>query len=123
MRATELRISHEAVAANARALRARVPDSVKMMCVVKADAYGHGAARLAPRLEAEGLADGFAVAIAEEAAELRAAGVRGMVLILGGACEESLREAVRAGASQAVYDVDSLGVLADEARRDRKSVV
>ena len=117
MRATELRISHEAVAANARALRARVPDSVKMMCVVKADAYGHGAARLAPRLEAEGLADGFAVAIAEEAAELRAAGVRGMVLILGGACEESLREAVRAGASQAVYDVDSLGVLADEARR------
>ena len=52
MRATELRISHEAVAANARALRARVPDGVKMMCVVKADAYGHGAARLAPRLAA-----------------------------------------------------------------------
>ena len=30
MRATELRISHEAVAANARALRARVPDGVKV---------------------------------------------------------------------------------------------
>ena len=117
MRATELRISHGALEANARALRARVPARVKMMCVVKADAYGHGAARLAPRLERAGLADGFAVAIVEEAARLREAGVRGMILILGGAREDSLREAVRLGASQAVYDAASLEALAGEARR------
>ena len=103
--------------ANARALRSRVPERVRMMCVVKADAYGHGAPRLALRLEACGLADGFAVAIVEEARALRDAGVKGMVLVLGGAGEHSLREAVRAGVSQAVYDVSSLEVLADEARR------
>ena len=117
MRPTIMKVSMETLVNNARALRKRVPEDVKMLCVVKADAYGHGALPLARALEKEGLADGFAVALAEEARVLRQGGVQGMIVILGGACEESLREAVRAGASQAVYTAEALEILEDEARK------
>ena len=117
MRPTCLKISLGALLANARALRARVPETVKMLCVVKADAYGHGAVPFALALEKEGLADAFAVAIVEEAEALREAGVRSMIVILGGACPESLRQAVRVGASQAVYTPQALRILEDEAVR------
>lgn len=117
MRPTKMKISMRALLENARQLRARVPEDVKMLCVVKADAYGHGALPLALRLEQEGLADAFAVAIVEEARQLREGGVRKMIVILGGACEESLREAVRVNASQAVYTPEALQVMEDEACR------
>ena len=111
-----MKVSTDAIAANARAIRAVLPQSVRMMCVVKADAYGHGAVRTAKKLSSAG-ADAFAVAIVEEAEALRAAGIEQMILILGGAGEESLRQAVRAGASQAVYTPQMLDVLQDEARK------
>ena len=116
MRPTIMRISTETIAANARAIRRRVPRDVRMMCVVKADAYGHDAVRTAKKLRENG-ADAFAVAIVEEAEALRDAGIDEMILILGGASEGSLRQAVRCGASQAVYDGWMLDVLRDEARR------
>jgi alanine racemase len=50
--------------------------------VIKADAYGHGAVRVAQALESA--ADGFAVACIEEALELRQAGINAPVLLLEG---------------------------------------
>ena len=116
VRPTIMRISTEAIAANARAIRARIPDRVRMMCVVKADAYGHDSVRTARKLLAAG-ADAFAVAIVEEAERLRDGGIDGMILVLGGAEEDSLRRAVRAGVSQAVYTPRTLEILQDEAAR------
>ena len=116
MRPTIMRISTDAVAANARAVRGRLPENVRMMCVVKADAYGHDSVRTAKKLLSAG-ADAFAVAIVEEAELLRSAGIEEMILVLGGACEESLRQAVRAGVSQAVYTPAMLDAMQDEARR------
>lgn len=117
MRPTMMKVSMQTLMSNAQALRARVPDTVKMLCVVKADAYGHGALPFALRLEQSGLADAFAVAVVEEARVLREGGVKGMIVILGGAQEDSLREAVRLGVSQAVYAPEALAVLEDEAGR------
>lgn len=54
----------------------------KVMCVVKANAYGHGAVRVSRFLEANG-ADAFAVSCLEEALELRQNGITLPVLILG----------------------------------------
>ncbi len=116
MRPTIMSVSTEAVAANARAIRKRLPERVRMMCVVKADAYGHDAVAVSRKLLCAG-ADAFAVAIVEEAEALRAADIGQMILILGGASEESLRQAVRCGASQAVYTPRMLDVLQDEAAR------
>lgn len=54
----------------------------KVMCVIKANAYGHGAVRCGLYLEKQG-ADFFAVACLQEALELRAGGVMAPILILG----------------------------------------
>ncbi|KPA89974.1 alanine racemase [Pseudomonas asplenii] len=61
---------------------AREVAGARALAVIKADAYGHGAVQCAQALEAE--ADGFAVACIEEALELRAAGIRGPILLLEG---------------------------------------
>jgi alanine racemase len=61
---------------------ARESTGAKALAVIKADAYGHGAVRVAQALEDE--ANGFAVACIEEALELRAAGIRAPVLLLEG---------------------------------------
>jgi len=52
------------------------------MAIVKADAYGHGATHIAPVLADEGV-DAFAVARPAEGVELRDAGIRGRILVLG----------------------------------------
>jgi alanine racemase len=81
MRPTCATVDLEAIARNFRFLRDRVGVDRVIFCVVKADAYGHGAAAVARRLEREG-AKHFAVAFAEEAIALRRAGVGGEVLLL-----------------------------------------
>ncbi|MCG3173827.1 MAG: Alanine racemase [Myxococcota bacterium] len=57
--------------------------STRLLCMVKANAYGHGAVPVARALESAG-ADMFGVAVVGEGVELREAGVRGGVLVLGG---------------------------------------
>ncbi|HEX5412229.1 MAG TPA: alanine racemase [Terriglobia bacterium] len=61
----------------------RAAGSRRVMAVVKADAYGHGAVTVAKTL-AEAGADWFGVATVEEALELRAAGIEQPILLLGG---------------------------------------
>ena len=73
-RPTWAEIDLDALAANFQTVRRLVGSEVKVMAVVKADAYGHGAVRCAQRLAAEG-ADWFGVALPEEGIELRQAGV------------------------------------------------
>ncbi|MEU3396269.1 alanine racemase [Streptomyces filamentosus] len=63
-----------ALRANVRALRARVAPHVRIMAVVKADAYGHGAERCA-RAALDAGADWLGTATPHEALALRAAGI------------------------------------------------
>ena len=116
MRTTTMKISERALYQNALEIRKSIPGNVRMMCVVKADAYGHGSVFAARAMLRAG-ADAFAVAIVEEAAQLRAAGITQPILILGGGGESSLREAVAADAAQAVYEAWMLDILQDEAAR------
>jgi len=62
-----------AIESNYRAIRALLKPKTKVCCVVKADAYGHGAEMLAKVYESLG-ADWFAVSNLEEALQLRRAG-------------------------------------------------
>ncbi|HMJ08508.1 MAG TPA: alanine racemase [Pyrinomonadaceae bacterium] len=71
------------LAFNFKSVKSFIGDTVKYMAVVKADAYGHGALQCAKRLEAEGI-DWFGVALPEEGVELRRAGIRKLILCLGG---------------------------------------
>lgn len=115
MRTTHMIISEEALYNNAKAIRESIDRSVKLMCVVKANAYGHGSMHAARMMLAAG-ADAFAVAIVEEARKLRDEGITVPILILGGGDAGSLREAVHAHASQAVYSAEMLDILEAEAK-------
>ena len=72
-------IDLSAIANNVRRMRG-LAGGAKFYAVVKADAYGHGAERVA--LHIERLVDGFCVAITEEGAALRIAGVTAPILVL-----------------------------------------
>ncbi len=77
-----LEISLENIKWNYEKLMERMPKGCKCMAVVKADAYGHGAVRVAETLSRAGC-DAFAVAALEEGIALRNAGIRGQILVLG----------------------------------------
>ena len=81
-----------------------------MAPVVKADAYGHGAVPVARALVAAG-ADGLCVATADEALELRAAGVRGPILVLYPVPTAMARELARRRVAVTVGDVGLLAEL------------
>ncbi len=74
-------ISKEAIRHNFENIKKLVPDGVKIMPVIKADGYGHGADVFADVLE--DVSDYFAVAIIEEALELREHGVKIPIMLLG----------------------------------------
>ncbi|NBW61852.1 MAG: alanine racemase, partial [Synechococcaceae bacterium WB4_1_0192] len=75
-------VSEAAITANALALRRHLGDRPRLMAVVKADGYGHGAVPVA-RAAASGGASCFGVATLQEGVELRQAGVEHPVLVLG----------------------------------------
>lgn len=81
-RTTWLEVSRSALAHNLHLLRAQLAPTTQLMAVVKANAYGHGAAETARTLQQAG-ADRFAVATLSEAVELRQAGIVRPILVLG----------------------------------------
>lgn len=75
-------INLDQLRANVHALRSMIGDEVKLMSVVKADGYGHGAVPIAKVALAAG-ADELAVATVEEGVRLRSAGIDCPVLVMG----------------------------------------
>ena len=75
-----------ALRANVRTFKALLEPRTKLMCAVKADAYGHGAVECAKAMYAAG-ANQFAVATVAEGVELRRAGIAWPILVL---CEPPL---------------------------------
>lgn len=71
-----------AIEENAKAIRRFIPRSVDLMAIVKADAYGHGAAMILPTLEASGVSMA-GVASIDEAIHLRQAGIKMPILVIG----------------------------------------
>lgn len=74
-------ISKAAIRHNIENIKKLVPDGVKIMPVIKADGYGHGVVLFADVLE--DVSDYFAVAIIEEAIQLREHGVKIPIMLLG----------------------------------------
>ncbi len=84
LRPTVARIDLDAVARNTARVRSLLGRSTKLLAVVKADGYGHGAAEIAGAAVAAG-AEMLGVGVLEEGWELRRAGVASPILILAGA--------------------------------------
>ena len=82
-RPTCCEIDLDALAFNLRSVREFIDPDIKIMAMVKADAYGHGAIECSRRLEKEHI-DWLGVAMPEEGTELRKAGISKPILCLGG---------------------------------------
>jgi alanine racemase len=115
-RPTRAEITLEHVRWNFEAVREIVGPEVSVMGVVKADAYGHGAVPVAETLAAAGAA-WLGVALPEEGAALRAAGLGLPILCLGGFWDGQEGLVLDAELISALYRVDQLERLDAEAGR------
>jgi alanine racemase len=106
---------------NYRQLQKRIPKGVKVLAVVKADAYGHGAIPISLKLEKLGV-EYLGVAMAEEGVELRKGGVKAPILILGGIYGGELDQIFRFNLTSVAFRKDSLQLLSREAERRRRKV-
>jgi alanine racemase len=104
-----------AIRENLRAIRAFVGPQTGVLAVVKADAYGHGLLPTA-RAALDGGAQMLGVAIPEEVARLRQAGITAPTLIMGCSFPEQAEEIVAVDASAVVSYHDAARALADAAR-------
>ena len=92
-----------------------VPTS-KIMAVVKANAYGHGAGVIAKQLEKAGVKH-FAVSNIYEALDLRFAGIGGDILILGNIDFSAVKEAAENNITVCIYDTEYAKFLNSSAKK------
>ena len=113
MKRLELVTDLTAICDNAREIRRRVDTSAALLCVVKADAYGHGALQVARALENQKLADAFAVVTPAEGEKLVKEGsLTKPVVVLGLPCgEEDAALSVENGLHQAIESVSEAEML------------
>jgi len=106
---------------NYRQIQKRIPEGVKLLAVVKADAYGHGAIPVSLKLEKLGV-EYLGVVIPEEGVELRRGGVKAPILVLGGIFGREVDQIFRFRLTPVIFRKDSLKLLSQEAERRRRKV-
>ena len=108
-------IDLDAAEHNFRLIREKTNKESKVCCVIKANAYGHGAVELAQLYEKLG-ADWFAVSNLEEGLQLRRAGLRLPILILGFTPPAAAKVLAEENISQCVYSLEFARLLSEQAR-------
>jgi alanine racemase len=109
-----------AIRHNIREVKNRLQKNTKLMLIIKADAYGHGAVAIARSVTAD-LVDAYGVAIIEEAVELRKAGIHIPILVLGYTPKEQAALVVTNDVSQTVFQYEMAQVLSMEAGKQGKT--
>jgi alanine racemase len=105
------RVNVAAIERNVARLRGELREGAELCAVVKSDGYGHGAAAAAHAALAGG-ATWLAVATAGEAAQVRAAGLDGPLLVLGALSPEELDAALAARADVVAWREELVAAVA-----------
>lgn len=111
-----------AVRNNFLAMKEKLRDGTKIIAVVKADGYGHGAVPIARMAEPWDFIWGFAAATVEEAVELRLAGIKKPILILGCVFEEDYEKLTAYGIRPTVFQLSAARELSKTAVRTGTSL-
>lgn len=113
-------IDIDALAHNFKSIRNATDKNAKILCVVKADAYGHGFFEVAKTMQSSG-ADAFAVATFEEAKLLRERGfIDEVILILGHTDKIFAADMIKYDISATVFDEDFAKAMSDAAAKMNK---
>ncbi|MCR4903043.1 MAG: alanine racemase [Butyrivibrio sp.] len=113
------RIDLDAILYNLENIKKAVPEGVKVTAVIKADGYGHGAVPIAKIMEDIDYIWGYATATAEEAFELRDAGIKKPILVLGYTFPYAYSRMLDEGIRPAVFRVDMLDELCERVKKKR----
>lgn len=113
-------IDLDAVLFNFEQMSRKLSEGTRIMAVIKTDAYGHGAVPLATLLEPYDYLWGYATATIDEAVELRQAGIKKPILILGYTFPECYPQIVKYDIRQTVFQMDMAEELSKEAVRQNK---
>jgi len=119
-RATRAEIDLQAFRHNFQYLRDYISPQTRIMAVVKADAYGHGALPCA-RVAVEGGADYLGAGVIEEGIEFRQSGLETPILILGSIFPDEVEDLVRHDLSTIVCTLPLAQALAKEAKKQNKT--
>lgn len=117
---TEIKIDLDAIEHNYNQVRAKLPNDCKILTVIKADAYGHGAIEVAKLLDKK--CDFFGIACIEEAVELKKAGIENPLLILSYVAPIDFPDVVKYDVRIPIFSYESAKALSDEAVRQNKTV-
>ncbi len=115
-------IDLDALTENIREIRRITNKDSMVMAVVKSDAYGHGVVECANILLENG-ADRLAVACIDEAMQLRRAGIKAPILILGASFDEEIPELVEFDIIATVFNLDFAEKLSCEAKKQNKNAL
>ena len=112
-------INLENLAHNIKEIRRSVPQGKKLLAVVKADAYGHGAVMLAPTILASGC-DMLGVASIDEGIDLRNAKIGCEILVLGAVPVWAVENAVNSDISISIFSKEHLNACKQAYERTGK---
>lgn len=93
-----------------------------LLAVLKTDGYGHGAVRLAEELEEFSGVWGYAVATIEEAVELREAGLKKRILILGYVFPDAYETMIKYRITPTIFDTESAELLNAEVKKQGERI-
>lgn len=111
-------IDLDTISENIKAAKDTLKNGTKIMAIIKADGYGHGAVPIARELN--DLVDAYGVAIVEEGIELRNSGIDKPILILGYTAVEQLNEVIAYDITQTVFQFEIVKQMDEEAKRQGK---
>lgn len=120
-RYTKAEVDLDKVTFNHKQMKQHVTEGTKIMSVIKADAYGHGAVEIGRHLETINT-DYLAVAVLDEAMELRDAGISLPILLLSPIELDTIPSAIEHGISITVYSLDSARAVNYYAEKTRMPV-
>ncbi len=109
----QARVDLDAIYENLQKTREKLGKGTKLMAIIKADGYGHGAVPIAYTIDS--IVDAYGVAIIEEAVELRKAGIKKPILILGHTAPSEFPKVVEYNVTQAVYNLAMAEKLSETA--------
>lgn len=112
------KIDLDTISENIKAAKDTLKNGTKIMAIIKADGYGHGAVPIARELN--DLVDAYGVAIVEEGIELRNSGIDKPILILGYTAVEQLNEVIAYDITQTVFQFEIAKQMDEEAKRQGK---
>lgn len=115
---TYLEIDLNKLEHNFNCVRNKLPDDVKILGVIKANAYGHGAVEIGKFLDDK--CDFFGVACIEEAVELKNAGIKTPILILGRVFPFDIETAVKYDVRIPIFSYEDAVALSNEAVKQGK---